>query len=199
MINCFISARIIVISSWILIVDSICFSINVWNIFVWLHSWPSSWITRSLKGPPHGSLTAILCHIDGLDKFYALHNNCNFNSRYYMTDFVELCRYHQCIGKPIVQLQKTIQKQIPGVDYWEDFDRAKSLIDRKIDLEFFLFKKTRHSLTNQKFYRDTCDTSLPQVMGDKPLPSLPPASLWRKERNSWLAKATQMANVFPFH
>ena len=115
--------------------------------------------------------------------------------RYYMTDFVELCKYHQCVGKPILQLQRSIQKQIPGLEYWQEFDRVQTLIDRKIDLEFFLYKKTRYSLTNQRLYRDTCDMNLPQVMGDAPAPTLPPAHMWRREQNSWLAKATQLANV----
>lgn len=76
-------------------------------------------------------------------------------SRYYTSDFVELCFRFGKMMNPLLHLQRSlalvlhlasdwgrcIQRSIPSSAFWENYDRTE-VFNRKLTLEFFLMRKT---------------------------------------------------------
>ncbi|KAF4716087.1 hypothetical protein FOZ62_005577, partial [Perkinsus olseni] len=113
-----------------------------------------------------------------LDEFYSRFHHCPVQSfdthdihfgrlalsRYYTNDFVELCFRFGKMVNPLLHLQRCIQRSVPSLAFWENYDRTE-VFNRKLTLEFFLIRKTHFFLQGEPSFRESCDMLLPAVMG----------------------------------
>lgn len=89
-----------------------------------------------------------------LEEFYEEYLHCpvpSFNTaaidfaklplaKYRMVDFIELSyRFSQLIN-PCLHLQRELQRSLPGMDFWMDYDVVKAL-NRQLGMDFFRMKK----------------------------------------------------------
>jgi len=84
-------------------------------------------------------------------------------SRYYVSDFCELCTRFRSLMNPIIHLQQQIQGHLPNVEFWDMSDHSE--FTRKISLEFFTMKKIRVYLRGDPPFRETCDMLAPDALG----------------------------------
>lgn len=113
-----------------------------------------------------------------LDRFYEQyrHSSCpvsmdctkihfsNFPlSRYYITDFVEVCFLYSQLINPLVYLQNEFRVSLPNLQFWENSYRNPHLIgNRKIGTDFFLIKKLNVVLieSTQSQFQESTDLLL---------------------------------------
>ena len=126
-------------------------------------------IVRELRGLEVHYLTSTQ-----LDRFYERYRtestpasmNCskihfsNFPlSRYYITDFIEVCFLYSPLLNPILILQRQFQKVIPSVRFWDSYDYLSGT-NRKIGLDFFLIKRNTVTMAEGMSVQETCDLLL---------------------------------------
>jgi len=113
-----------------------------------------------------------------LSEYYSVYDDCpvasfstneiNFAAlplqRYYIADFVELChRYSQLIN-PLIHLQRSLQSVLPGLSFWNDYDRVES-VNRRINLEFFRVKRANIFLRGDPPFKEVSDLLIPDTFG----------------------------------
>jgi hypothetical protein len=126
-------------------------------------------IVRELKGLEVHYLTSTQ-----LDRFYdnyrvkdvPLNMDCskirfsNFPlSRYYVTDFVEMCYLYSPLIYPLQSLQRKYQNSLPSLRFWDEYSSVAGST-RKITLDFFLLKKKNVQLSGDTTFQETCDLLL---------------------------------------
>ena len=132
-----------------------------------------------------------------LSAFYRLYrdsSNVSFNSksvdfgqlplsRYYMSDFVELCMKHAQLLNPLVHLQRIFQEQLPGLRFWDKIDRIATS-NRRVTLDFFLLHKTRMFMEGDTF-SEALDSLIPETLGKQQVGS----SAFRSAAVDFLARS----------
>ena len=109
-----------------------------------------------------------------LDRFYDRYRgefvpvgmNCNkvhFSnfplSRYYVTDFIEICFLYGPLVNSILFLQRKFQQVFPSLRFWDEYDFISGT-NRKITLDFFLVKKHHLIMNSSVAFQETCDMLL---------------------------------------
>ena len=84
-------------------------------------------------------------------------------SRYYMSDFVELCMKHPQLLNPLVHLQRTFHERLPDLRFWDKIDRIVSS-NRRVTLDFFLLQKTRIFMEGE-YFKEALDSLIPETLG----------------------------------
>ena len=110
-----------------------------------------------------------------LDRFYQMYRssevprtmNCstihfsNFPlSRYYITDFVEICFLYAQLLNPLIYLQRQFQRVLPNVKFWENHENPTLVGNRKVGMDFFLIKKSQINLLSETPFQETNDLLL---------------------------------------
>lgn len=126
-------------------------------------------IVRDLRGLDIHYLTSTQ-----LDRFYDTFRNsqvpenmdCNkirFSnfplSRYYVTDFVEICFLYSPLIYPMQSLQRKFQSILPSLRFWDEYASLAGTT-RKITLDYFLIRKTNVQLSGITTFQETCDLLL---------------------------------------
>lgn len=126
-------------------------------------------IVRECKGLDSHYLTSAQ-----LDRFYDRYRrdttpesmNCsrihfsNFPlSRYYATDFVEICFLYGPLVNPLMFLQRKLQQVLPSFRFWDDYNYLTGS-NRKITLDFFLIKRQNLMMNSNQGFQETCDLLL---------------------------------------
>ena len=130
-------------------------------------------IIKSVK-----SWTVYYLTVSQLEEFYLRYQDCPIASfasdevklgsigrtRYYPSDFVELCYRYQVLINPLIHLQRCMQQSIPNLRFWDNYDRLDSGL-REIGLEFFMAKKSHVFLTGVKQFRETAGSLISLAIG----------------------------------
>ena len=126
-------------------------------------------IVRECKGIDAHYLTSAQ-----LDRFYDRYRkpsipdgmNCsrihfsNFPlSRYYATDFVEICFLYGPLVNSILFLQRKMQCVFPSIRFWDSYNYLTGS-NRKITLDYFLIKKQHLTMNTSAAFQETCDLLL---------------------------------------
>ena len=113
-----------------------------------------------------------------LEEFYFRFKDCDVDSfssrdisfgrlpltRYYIADFVELCLRFPVLLNPLVHLQKCLQRKLPSLNFWDNYDRA-DIPMQKVTLDFFHSKKTHIFFQGLSNFTQTADNTIQQVLG----------------------------------
>lgn len=81
-------------------------------------------------------------------------------SRYYMTDFVEICFLYSQLINPIVYLQRQFRRVIPSLRFWDNYENYALIGSRKITAEYFSIKKANAHLLKEEQFQETTDLLL---------------------------------------
>ena len=126
-------------------------------------------IVRELKGLDSHYLTSTQ-----LDRFYDSYRvsgvpenmDCgkirfsNFPlSRYYVTDFVEMCFLYSPLIYQLQSLQRKFQSVLPSLRFWDEYASTAGT-SRKVTLDFFLIKKANLQISGNTSFQETCDLLL---------------------------------------
>jgi hypothetical protein len=78
-------------------------------------------------------------------------------SRYYMTDFVEICFLYSQLINPILYLQRQFRRVIPSLRFWDIYENHALIGSRKIGVDYFAIKKSRVHLLDEDQFKETTD------------------------------------------
>ena len=81
-------------------------------------------------------------------------------SRYYSTDFVEICFLYNPLINPLIYLQRQIQRVMPSLRFWDAYENLSLIGSRKITIDFFLMHASRVPIAGEEPFKETCDLLL---------------------------------------
>jgi len=81
-------------------------------------------------------------------------------SRYYVTDFVEICFLYNQLINPLLFLQRQFQRIFPSLRFWDNYENKSLIGNRKITIDFFLMKRSRVYIASEDPFKETCDLLL---------------------------------------